>query len=559
MVKRGLLIMSIIVFFLSTYVFSSQILELQITQIEHKKPGIKVYFNIYDETELAYNTSLTENDVIVRLNNETIEEGELSRSTDEPNNCLFLIDISKSLAATEMEEIQNYINSWINSMESNDSAGIVSFGDEVVVLSSLTNNRDELLSVVDSLERTDNSTAFYDGIDKGIQMITQNENSLQGRNMLIVFSDGLDEDVGAITFDEVQDKLSGANISVYGVATASISSGADEQYLDDFAYLTRISGGSFYENEDFEEAFTQLRELLNNEWCYSFSVENNIIYYDQQMIDLSVEVNGAVLNDSKSYVDNMHIKDDIAPSVVDIHLSDEGDYIIVTFSEPVISLDELEQVTVSKADESPVEVYQIENISEMKYAISIEPIDVDIYVHFNDLVDQSMEQNKLDITTYFLEVETLEVVDENVSIDEEIVQSEETEKFKIKWFVLTAVVLVIVSIILVIILKKKRQRGLYIKLNYVNMYMNRSNVFKCNLLNSSVQVGRSKRCNVLVNDSELSREHFQIFFNEGYIFLKDLESQNGTYWNDKKIEESTIINNGDVIKAGKTTFQFEIV
>ena len=54
-------------------------------------------------------------------------------------------------------------------------------------------------------------------------------------------------------------------------------------------------------------------------------------------------------------------------------------------------------------------------------------------------------------------------------------------------------------------------------------------------------IGRSRQAGVKVRTSVVSREHCQLFDKNGNIFVHDLESANGTFVNDVKIDKPTLL------------------
>ncbi|MBI1249268.1 FHA domain-containing protein [bacterium] len=77
---------------------------------------------------------------------------------------------------------------------------------------------------------------------------------------------------------------------------------------------------------------------------------------------------------------------------------------------------------------------------------------------------------------------------------------------------------------------------------------------------SPVRIGRSVRCDVTVpDDPHISGMHFSVACEAGRIFLKDLQSRNGTFVNGAKVSDSLQLHDGDVIVAGKTQFQLVVI
>lgn len=70
-----------------------------------------------------------------------------------------------------------------------------------------------------------------------------------------------------------------------------------------------------------------------------------------------------------------------------------------------------------------------------------------------------------------------------------------------------------------------------------------------------VTLGRKRTCDVVVDDPKSSREHTRIFKEGGSYYVRDLNSSNGTYLNEVRIEKSPLIF-GDKIRIGDTVLVF---
>jgi pSer/pThr/pTyr-binding forkhead associated (FHA) protein len=70
-------------------------------------------------------------------------------------------------------------------------------------------------------------------------------------------------------------------------------------------------------------------------------------------------------------------------------------------------------------------------------------------------------------------------------------------------------------------------------------------------------VGRSSDADVFVESSELSRNHARIeSYGNGTVVLRDLESRNGTFCNEERIERREL-QGGESIRFGNSTlFEF---
>lgn len=76
-------------------------------------------------------------------------------------------------------------------------------------------------------------------------------------------------------------------------------------------------------------------------------------------------------------------------------------------------------------------------------------------------------------------------------------------------------------------------------------------------IDESVSIGRSDHNDIIVDDSFVSYEHACITAVKQNFVLTDLNSTNGTYLNDNKIDSDVVLQPGDAIKIGPVTFKFE--
>ncbi len=73
------------------------------------------------------------------------------------------------------------------------------------------------------------------------------------------------------------------------------------------------------------------------------------------------------------------------------------------------------------------------------------------------------------------------------------------------------------------------------------------------------RVGRDPQNDVIVTgDNGVSRNQFVITSEDGYFYLMDLGSKNGTMLNGRSITERTTLTDGDSIMVGSLTFQFSV-
>jgi DNA-binding CsgD family transcriptional regulator len=66
-------------------------------------------------------------------------------------------------------------------------------------------------------------------------------------------------------------------------------------------------------------------------------------------------------------------------------------------------------------------------------------------------------------------------------------------------------------------------------------------------------LGRSLECDFVVMDETVSRRHAEITVAAGCVRVRDLESRNGTFLNDSRINEC-VVSPGQIVRFGDVTF-----
>jgi predicted component of type VI protein secretion system len=70
-------------------------------------------------------------------------------------------------------------------------------------------------------------------------------------------------------------------------------------------------------------------------------------------------------------------------------------------------------------------------------------------------------------------------------------------------------------------------------------------------------IGRAKECTLRAGSEAISRRHCAILRREAGWSVRDLKSRNGTYLNDERIEQETLLKAGDELRVGPLKFRVE--
>ena len=109
------------------------------------------------------------------------------QSVDKPFSVVLMLDTSPS-TQFRLEDIQDAAITFVNQLRHDDRVMVVSFNDNIKVLSDFTTDRNKLERAIQH-SRTDDGTRLYDAVD---MVINQQLSRIQGRKAIVLFTDGVD-------------------------------------------------------------------------------------------------------------------------------------------------------------------------------------------------------------------------------------------------------------------------------------------------------------------------------------------------------------------------------
>ena len=109
------------------------------------------------------------------------------QSVDKPFSVVLMLDTSPS-TQFRLEDIQDAAISFVNQLRSDDKVMVVSFNDDIKILSEFTTDRNKLQRAIQRA-RTDDGTRLYDAVD---MVINEQLSRVQGRKAIVLFTDGVD-------------------------------------------------------------------------------------------------------------------------------------------------------------------------------------------------------------------------------------------------------------------------------------------------------------------------------------------------------------------------------
>jgi VWFA-related protein len=109
------------------------------------------------------------------------------QSVDKPFSVVLMLDTSPS-TQFRLEDIQDAAITFVNQLRADDKVMVVSFNDDIKILSEFTTDRSKLQRAI-RRANTDDGTRLYDALD---MVINQQLSRVQGRKAIVLFTDGVD-------------------------------------------------------------------------------------------------------------------------------------------------------------------------------------------------------------------------------------------------------------------------------------------------------------------------------------------------------------------------------
>lgn len=176
-----------------------------------------------------------------------------------PVGVVLVIDTSGSMEGEPMESAISAAQSFVDQARAEDRIAIVSFSDDVHVLSGFTGNKQSLNTTLSGLT-AEGETAFNDAVIRGIEMF----NEASADNLLpnmIVLTDGEDTSSEA-TFGDAVAAVEGTDVRTFGVALEG-----SEFNPEPVGEVASAGGGLFLSTPDPEQLsqlYTQISREISN-------------------------------------------------------------------------------------------------------------------------------------------------------------------------------------------------------------------------------------------------------------------------------------------------------
>lgn len=522
--------------------------EIQIEQVKAIMPELTMYY--YGEKPDSMKAYLDEEEL-------TLTDTYSAKKDKNGVHYYVLVDISASIPDGYFEGMKKGISNLSSEMNAKDLISLISFGDRVNVLYEGKGNTATLHNIIAGLRNYDQNTHFYQAIDTAVTLA--DEGLQKQRQVVVVFSDGEDCAKGSVTKSETEQTLKEKQIPLYAIAVDC----AQDQYIDKFGEFARTTGGTLQlvSPGNTENSLLQIKSYLEKANVAVFKKKNNLASGKKQSFVVSME--NPDLNKTIRFVPSKWKKDKKAPEITGAELY-KNNQIKVTFSEDVLNADNAGAYSLKYGSKTYVPDKAVYSAKDSYVAILTMPSVVGkgtYQIQTSGITDNSMEKNLM------VQVYEGDIDGKNLAARIGLAF------LKYWWLWLILLVAIVLGILLFKIYKKKHgaivtdesiilgpdsqykhhvqmqnNQGFPIEL-VIYTGSRETEILPVSVV-GSYMVGRSQINDLYFDDTSMSKQHFVLQEEQGMIYIQDLQSSNGTWVNELRINQKRQLNSGDVIQAG---------
>lgn len=210
--------------------------------------------------------NLKAEDFAIAENNEA-QKIEFFQPTTAPFNLVLVLDLSGSIK-DKLDVVKSAALRFVDILGPNDKVAVVTFTDEIRVVSQLTNDRDELKRRIKVVDRSQGGTAFYEAV--WFSLMDTLRGTRGQRNAIVVMTDGVDSSLdrynpmqSRVSFNQLARRLEESDVLVFPIyldteyeevfERGNSSSEAYAVARDQLERIAELTGGQAFKAEKFSD------------------------------------------------------------------------------------------------------------------------------------------------------------------------------------------------------------------------------------------------------------------------------------------------------------------
>jgi len=191
------------------------------------------------------------------------------KSDVQPVTVLLTLDTSGSMTMN-LEHLKDAAEAFVIRLLPFDRARITNFDDKIVTSPEFTSNRDDLVRYIHEDVGYGNGTRLWDAVDDSMSKLA----SVEGRRVVLLFTDGDDEGSRDSTLDAVTKRAESEDFMIYSIGFESHVLGVTTHPDKGIRRLADATGGGWFElnkADDLNSTFTRVADELHRQYVLGFT------------------------------------------------------------------------------------------------------------------------------------------------------------------------------------------------------------------------------------------------------------------------------------------------
>ena len=562
----------------------------------------QVYVNMPEVT--AYGWGIGEDVAEVYLGKEKLElvENVPFSESGQPVYYYVLLDVSNSMPEAYFDDIKQSIQTFEGTLRSEDRMALYTFGEQVELKLPEEHSQEDTLAVMETIDNVDNKTLLFEAISMAADRAEQVPWDVCQRKVLIVISDGEDFTIGKTVAQEAQENLKRKGIPAYAYGIQDTA----RENINNFGEFARTSGGQLvvFGKEEAGVLLDGFAQEMDEIQVLKLQASSNIASNSMETFTIKTGSNQTITRDVLAA---RHMEDVTAPTILRVDKIAENQ-VKLEFSEPVKGADTAAAYMVTWQEQASGDDKKVAAVAGV--SVSIDNANEIFLTFTNDLkpgkytisctniYDLSMEGNPVSNTAEF-EIEA--------PVTEEIpAEPTKWEKLagglKERLWILLVIGAALAAAIGVVVMKKRKdsqvesfetletpqEESSAVSNSTVSLILDDDDdctrrlfdypemglktyqlelfdldspdlVYQVNMTDT-ITIGRSRDCMVCIsNNRTMSGHHCEIVLRDGRMYLRDLDSKNGTFLNENpnRITEAEL-KSGSIIGMGSARLRVQV-
>lgn len=235
-----------------------------------------------------------------------------------PFNLVLVLDLSGSIK-DKLEVVKSAALKFLEVLGPEDKVAVVTFTDEIRVISQLTANRDELRRRIKAISQSSGGTAFYEAM--WFSLFDTLRGTKGQRNGIVVMTDGVDSSLdrynpmpSRVSFDQLARRLEETDVLVFPVyldteyeevfERGNSSSEAYAVSRDQLQRLAEVSGGQLFKAEkagDLSSVYKQVAAAIRTVYSVGYYPTNAEHDGTYRRVRVTVNRNDAAVRTRRGY------------------------------------------------------------------------------------------------------------------------------------------------------------------------------------------------------------------------------------------------------------------